>query len=151
MISELGMRGQNGLQADWGVRGFCEPQCQALFHVCILIADSPSLVNQSKGILFQGSISKVVVIYTNHSHLRWRDLLKKWETPYSSRVELLRACRTKWRGTAASYRVNMPPLHALDIFSLIVLFLYDRCFLFVWNLNFCIVDTGSLCVIVNCC
>ena len=35
------------LRADWGVRGFWEPQKQALFDGCILNANSPSLIKSS--------------------------------------------------------------------------------------------------------
>jgi hypothetical protein len=40
VIVETDKDGNNGLRADWGVRGFWEPQKQALFDVCILNADS---------------------------------------------------------------------------------------------------------------
>ena len=52
IIIEPDMSGENGLWADWGVRGFWKPQRQALFHVCILIADSPFLANQSTDSFF---------------------------------------------------------------------------------------------------
>ena len=52
VIVETDKDGNNGLRADWGVRGFWEPQKQALFDVCILNADLPSLEHLSLQNLF---------------------------------------------------------------------------------------------------
>ena len=43
---------ENGLRADWGARGFWEPQQMALFDVCIFNPDSTSMANQSLETLF---------------------------------------------------------------------------------------------------
>jgi hypothetical protein len=53
IIRESDSNGENGLRADWGARGFWQPQRQALFDVCILNADSPSLNQLSIDAIFE--------------------------------------------------------------------------------------------------
>jgi len=43
VLRESDLNGENGLRADWGVRGFWQPQRQAFFDVSIVNADSDSL------------------------------------------------------------------------------------------------------------
>ena len=44
---------ENGLRVDWGVRGFWQPQRQAVFDVCILNADSSSISHLSTEAIFE--------------------------------------------------------------------------------------------------
>ena len=53
ILRESDVHGQNGLRADWGVRGFWHPQRQALFDVCILNADTPSQCHLSLEAIFE--------------------------------------------------------------------------------------------------
>ena len=53
IIFESDSYGENGLRADWGVRGFWELQHQALFDISIVNADSSSCQHQSIQAIFQ--------------------------------------------------------------------------------------------------
>ena len=53
IVKESDIHGQNGLRADWGVRGFWYPQREALFDVCILNADTPSQCHLSLEAIFE--------------------------------------------------------------------------------------------------
>ena len=53
VLRESDVNGQNGLRADWGVRGFWHPQRQALFDVSILNADTPSQRHLSLEAIFE--------------------------------------------------------------------------------------------------
>ena len=117
VIVETDKDGNNGLRADWGVRGFWEPQKQALFDVCILNADSPSLEHLSLQNLFNQRKNKKISTYskaatarraTFHPILATCDavfdkdaeiyikrmgvhLSKKWKMQYSKTVGFIRA------------------------------------------------------------
>ena len=70
VIVETDKDGNNGLRADWGVRGFWEPQKQALFDVCILNADSPSLEHLSLQNLFNPRKNKKISTYSMAANAR---------------------------------------------------------------------------------
>ena len=70
VIVETDKDGNNGLRADWGVRGFWEPQKQALFDVCILNADSPSLEHLSLQNLFNQRKNKKISTYSKAANAR---------------------------------------------------------------------------------
>ena len=53
ILRESDVNGENGLRADWGVRGFWQPQRQAVFDVCILNADSSSISHLSTEAIFE--------------------------------------------------------------------------------------------------
>ena len=53
IIHKSDSNGKNGLHADWGVRGFWEPQRQALFDISIVNADSSSFQHQSIESIFK--------------------------------------------------------------------------------------------------
>jgi hypothetical protein len=46
ILCESDVNGENGLRADWGARGFWEPQKMSLFDVSIFNADSSSYKSQ---------------------------------------------------------------------------------------------------------
>ena len=58
------------LWADWGVRGFWEPQKQALFDGCILNADSPSLIKSSLESIFNQRKEKKNKTYSDAAKAR---------------------------------------------------------------------------------
>ena len=53
VIIESDSSGENGLRADWGARGFWEPQQMSLFDICIFNADSESLKHQQLATIFE--------------------------------------------------------------------------------------------------
>ena len=53
VITETDENGENGLRADWGVRGFWESQKMALFDVCILNPDAPSFKAKTLESIFE--------------------------------------------------------------------------------------------------
>jgi hypothetical protein len=79
VLRESDVDGENGLRADWGVRGFWHPQRQAFFDVSIINADSASMSHLSLETIFQkkfevqylprNSNSKKSVFFTFHYHL----------------------------------------------------------------------------------
>ena len=62
--------GENGLRADWGARGFWEPQQMALFDVCIFNPDSTSMANQSLDTLFDQKAKLKRSTYSNAAEQR---------------------------------------------------------------------------------
>ena len=53
VLRESDVEGENGLRADWGVRGFWHPQRQAFFDVSIINADLASMSHLSLETIFQ--------------------------------------------------------------------------------------------------
>jgi len=122
VIQESDNNGENGLRADWGVRGFWQPQRHALFDVCILNADTPSLAQLSIEAIFENRRNMKRRTYSNAAEARRASftpfiatcdavldkeaegylkrlavlLSEKWESPYSKTIGWLRA-RTQIR------------------------------------------------------
>jgi hypothetical protein len=117
IIRESDSNGENGLRADWGARGFWQPQRQALFDVCILNADSPSLSQLSIDAIFENRKNLKRRTYSEAAEARRASftpfiatcdavldkeaegylkrlavlLSEKWESPYSKTIGWLRA------------------------------------------------------------
>jgi hypothetical protein len=117
IVQESVVDGDKGLRADWGVRGFWEPQRQALFDVCILNADSVSLVNLPLQTIFEVRCNKKKHDYSEAAEARRASftpfiatcdavlernaenylkrlaihLSKKWKSSYPSTMGWLRA------------------------------------------------------------
>jgi hypothetical protein len=117
VVKESDCNGENGLRADWGVRGFWQPQRLALFDVCILNADSPSLRNLSVEAIFEQRKTTKRQTYSEAAEARRASftpfiatcdavldkeaegylkrlaifLSEKWESPYSKTVGWVRA------------------------------------------------------------
>jgi hypothetical protein len=117
IIRESDSNGENGLRADWGVRGFWEPQRQALFDISIVNADSLSCKHQSIQAIFQTRRNIKKETYSNAAEARRASftpiiatcdaildreaesylkqlavhLSKKWKSPFSHTVGWLRA------------------------------------------------------------
>ena len=117
VIRESDSNGENGLRADWGVRGFWQPQRQALFDVCILNADTPSLSHLSIDAIFENRKNHKRQTYSNAAEARRASftpfiatcdavldkeaegylkrlailLSEKWDSPYSKTLCWIRA------------------------------------------------------------
>ena len=105
------------LRADWGVRGFWEPQKQDLFDCCIVNADSSSMIGQSLESIFNQRKNKKNSVYSEAAKARRatftpilatcdavfdletefyfkrlaHHLSKKWRSNYSQTVCFIRA------------------------------------------------------------
>ena len=117
VVIDSDINGENGLRADWAVRGFWEPQKQALFDVCILNADAKSVSHLSLSAIFNQRKEKKKETYSNAATARratftpiiatcdavfekeaetyiqrlGMHLSKKWKSSYSRAVGFLRA------------------------------------------------------------
>ena len=61
---------EHGLRADWGARGFWEPQKMSLFDVCILNPDSDSLRGQALSTIFETRRNKKKASYSEAAEQR---------------------------------------------------------------------------------
>ena len=79
----------NMLRADWSVRGFWEPQKQALFDGCILNADSESLKNSSLETIFSQRKNKKIQTYSKAAIARrapFNPIIATCDVVFESRI-----------------------------------------------------------------
>ena len=117
ILCESDVNGENGLRADWGARGFWEPQKQALFDCCFVNTESSSLKNTPLQTIFNQRKNKKITTYSNAAMARRASftpflatcdavfdkdadlyikrlavlLSKKWKSNYSKTVGFIRA------------------------------------------------------------